>query len=365
MSKYQYLIESSNTSIPGSLIITLKPKNAKDIFNFKPGQYAMLSFYDKAGKFFINHPFSIASAPNQNGILVFGIKILGKFTQNLQKLEIGSQIEVLGPFGNFVFNPKKHQEVVFVAGGVGITPFISAAQYATINNLTNRITLLYSVRTIKDALFYDDIKKLASINSNFKPKLRVTQEIISGDFNYCDNGYITKECIAQNVGSVVNKDFFICGPGQFMKVMRSNLLALGVPSKKIHQEAFSVTPDLSFRKNFLNIFLVYGLSLAVFLGFLSLMIPKTKESSSKKTSIDLINTAVNSRRNDLINSKSLLLNTISSAINTEVVSTSVTKTPVAIPTKTPAVTPVVKPVITPVVVPIVNVPVPAPTTRVS
>ena len=285
MSKYQYLIENSNSSITGSLILTLKPKNASDIFNFKPGQYAMLSFYDKVGRFFINHPFSIASAPNQNGILVFGIKILGKFTQNLQKLEIGSQIEILGPFGNFIFNPKKHQEAVFIAGGVGITPFISAAEYVANNNLTNRISLLYSVRTIKDALFYDYIKKLASINPNFKPKVKVTQETVSGDFNYCDNGYITKESIIENVGQVLGKDFFICGPGQFMKVMHSNLLALGVPSKKIHQEAFNVTPDLSFRKNFLNIFLVYGLSLAVFLSFLSLIVPKTKESISKKTLI--------------------------------------------------------------------------------
>lgn len=359
MPKYQYLVENSNTSIAGSLIITLKPKNASDIFNFKPGQYAMLSFYDKAGRFFINHPFSIASAPNQNGILVFGIKILGRFTQNLQKLEIGSQVEILGPFGNFVFDPKKHQDVVSIAGGVGITPFISAAEYATANHLTNRITLLYSVRTIKDALFYDYIKKLASINSNFKPKLKVTQETITGDFDYCENGYITKESITENVGSVLGKDFFICGPGQFMKVMSDNLLALGVPSKKIHQEAFNVTPDLSFRKNFINIFLVYGLSLAVFLGFLILMVPKIKES--KRTSIDLINAAVNSRRNDLINSKYLLLNTISSVTDKTTVTAPAVKNPVVVPITNHVITPVIKPTITPVI----NVPVSAPRTRVS
>ncbi|MEI6836019.1 MAG: FAD-binding oxidoreductase [Candidatus Falkowbacteria bacterium] len=287
MPKYQYLIENSDSSTPGSLILILRPKSAQDVFNFKPGQYAMLSFYNQKGKFFINHPFSIASSPNQNGFLMFGIKILGNFTQNIQKLTVGSQVDVMGPFGDFVFEEQKHQEAVFLAGGVGITPFISASEYATYRHLSNRLTLLYSCRTVKEALFYDYIKKLAGANSNFTAKLKITQETLNSNFEYCENGYITPEVILENVGSVVGKDFFICGPGAFMTAMETNLLSLGVSRQKIHQEAFSVVPNLSFRKNFKNIFLVYGLAVILFLFFLS-FIRVSATVTAKKTSDDTV-----------------------------------------------------------------------------
>lgn len=325
MSKHQYIIENSDSSVFGSLILTLKPKSARDIFNFKPGQYAMLSFYDQVGKLFINHPFSIASRPNQSGKLVFGVKILGKFTQNLQKLAIGSQVEILGPFGDFVFNPKKHNEAVFIAGGIGITPFISAAEYATANNLTNNLTLLYSVRTLKDALFYDRIKELSRLNSNFKAKLKLTQETLTNSVEHCESGYITKEVISETVGLLVNKDFFICGPEKFMKAMENNLLALGVPSKKIHQEAFNVTPNLSLGKNFFNLLLAYGLSLSVFLAFLGFIVPESKDITPKEKTLNLINATLNNRRNDIIASKNLLLTTINSGTANNTVSTQTIK----------------------------------------
>ena len=348
MRKHQYLIENNDLSVPGALILTLKPKSPKDIFNFKPGQYAMLSFYNQTRKLFINHPFSIASSPKQDGLLTFGIKILGKFTQNLQKLELGSQIEVLGPFGDFIFNPKKHQEAVFIAGGVGITPFISATDYASSLELNNKINLLYSVRTLKDALFYEEIKKLAAINHNFKPKLKITQETIGDNFTYCEAGYITKETIKENIETIAGKDFFICGPDQFMKVMENNLLELGVSTKRIHQEAFNVTPNLSFRKNFLNIFLVYGFSILFFLFFLNFIILVPKESLNKKALVDSINTTINSNRNSLISSKELLLNTINSSQN-----------------KTATPTTKQQSIVSPVVNTSVSVPISAPRTKVS
>ena len=97
--------------------------------------------------------------------------------------------------------------------------------------------------------------------------------------------------ILENVGSVAGKDFFICGPAAFMKAMENNLLSLGVTHQKIHQEAFSVTPNLSFRKNFKNIFLVYGLTIALFLFFLN-FVKASATVSYKSAPADVIETAV-------------------------------------------------------------------------
>lgn len=382
MPQYKYTIKENSLSTNGTIIITLEPKTAQDVFNFKPGQYVMLSFYDDAGRFFINHPFSIASSPTQTGFIKFGIKVFGKFTQNLQTLKVGNQVDVLGPFGSFVFDETEQPEVVFIAGGIGITPFISSAYYAADKKLSNKITLLYSTKTLKDTLFYDDIKNLTSVNSNFKVKIKITQEVLTTNLDFCENGYVTKETITENVGDLTGKDFFLCGPGPFMKAMETNLISLGVSGQKIHQEAFNAMQNLSFRKNFKNIFLVYGFSLALFLvtlyfvGFKSVidLFKEDPEGDYKQSSsINLINSVVNNRRDNLINSKQLLINTVNSKANNTVVTDSPVNSPTPIVNKPKIITPVVNtPVKTTVSAPVINVPVvntpvvvPTPRTRVS
>ncbi|MFA5886913.1 MAG: FAD-dependent oxidoreductase [Patescibacteria group bacterium] len=376
MPKYQYIIENNDTRPDQTLIITLKPKTNKDIFNFQPGQYAMLSFYDKAGKFFINHPFSIASSPTQKNYLKFGIKIIGQFTQNLKNLAPGNKVEVLGPFGNFIFDETKYPVAVFIAGGVGITPFMSAINYATDRNLSNQIFLLYSNRTIAGTLFYEEIKKLAAQNPHFHPQLKITQEPIN-NLSYCENGYITKETITKNIQELDHKDFFLCGPGQFMKTMEKNLIELGVPNHKIHQEAFNATPNLSLRENAKNISLVYGLTVVLFIFFLNFIQPAKISSANESAKIfepapiNLINNAVNNRRNDIISSKKLLLSTISSLL-TKNINTNTKPTAGSAPITQPAKTnpaPIIQPVkiATPIIkTPAQNrAPVVTPRTRVS
>ena len=292
MPKYKYLIENSNNSCGDALIITLKPKTPQDIFNFKPGQYVMLSFTDTSGKLFINHPFSIASSPTEDN-LVFGIRVMGKFTQTLCKLPQGTEIDILGPFGIFVFDETKYSEAVFIAGGVGITPFISAIKYATAKGLNNKLTLLYSNRGVKETLFYDDIKQLITANPNFSAQIAITNETVSDDALYCKNCYIDKNFITSSVDSVINKDFFLCGPNAFMKAMEKNLIDLGINKNRIHQESFSVTPDTSLKSNYLNILLVYGFSIILFIVALIFVSGGFKEEENEgNTEIDyqIVNT---------------------------------------------------------------------------
>lgn len=366
MPKYQYLIENNNNSFSDAIILTLKPKTPKDIFSFTPGQYAMLSFYDSVGRLFINHPFSIASSPTDDN-LVFGVRVMGRFTQMLSHLPVGTQIDVLAPFGDFTFEEDKYPEVVFIAGGVGVTPFISASRYATVKGLKNKVTLLYSTRNLKDALFYEDIKQMAAINPNFSAKLAISNEVVPAGTLFCENCRISKELIGASVDSVAKKDFFLCGPAPFMKAMEENLAALGVSKNKIHQEAFSVVPNLSFQKNFKNIFLTYGFSLALFIYSLVFVSGAFNEKeggskeNSRKTSIDLINSVVNNRRNSIINAKQTLLDTIKSGVTTKTVTEQKTATNTQAPVTQTVNTPIIqKPR---VVTPAVNTPVSVPTPR--
>jgi predicted ferric reductase len=147
--KYKIYNISKN---PGEVVVVdVAKSDGGPVFDFQPGQYAMLMIFDRDGKLMEEHPFSIASSPNQKRSLQFGIKMMGRFTGRLAELKKDDEIYILGPFGNFIFDPEKHKDAVFIAGG-GITPFMSNFRYA-FDNLQNKLTLLCSARTIEHPVF--------------------------------------------------------------------------------------------------------------------------------------------------------------------------------------------------------------------
>ncbi len=301
MAKHKFIVHE-NIITPGDvLVLTLVPSKKKAIFKFKPGQYAMLSFKSLSGKLFPDHPFSIASSPAQNNHLQFGIKILGNFTQNLAKLKPGDEIMVSGPFGKFVFKEKKHKNLVHLTGGIGITPFLSAARYANDRNLPNQMTMLYGSRTIEGTTFYNELKKLDIKNPNFKVIFAITKEDVQTEDPSLEKGFIDKDMILKHAGPLQGKTFMLCGPPRFMEAMEEHLGSLGVPKKQILQEAFSTTPKLPFRENFKNLFLVYGLTAFLFIFFLNFVYqvegPKSTAGQllSSKDFVDVMNKTVAER----------------------------------------------------------------------
>lgn len=201
---------------------------------FKPGQYVSLALYDKKGRPGQKHHFSISSSPNDNEIRL-GIKILGNFTQELSKMKEGDQVVLYGPYGDFVFDSQKMKDAVFIAGGIGVTPFMSAFRYATDNRLSNKLTLLYSNRNLNGIAFLDEIRELAKKNENFKPHFTVTDEAAPRGF---EHGMLCQATIQKFIDNISGKYFFICGPAPFMDAMVDCLLACGVPQNRIRREYF-------------------------------------------------------------------------------------------------------------------------------
>ena len=105
----------------------------------KPGQFALVNFNQVEG----SHPFTIASADRGDGKITFQIKALGDYTQNIdQKIIVNQAVTVEGPYGCFDvthYNPKNHQ--IWIAGGIGVTPFLAALEQQTDN--THHIELHY------------------------------------------------------------------------------------------------------------------------------------------------------------------------------------------------------------------------------
>ena len=235
-----YIVQASDKITPSTLLLTVQRDEAERPLAFLPGQYAAIS-YEKNGKPSNTRCFSIVSSPTDQHLLQFSMRIRGRFTTALSKLRPGDLINVSGPFGGFIFDTAHDKKAVFMAGGIGITPFVSMLRYLDALNADNDVTLLYSCATQDDVPFG---KELLSIQSAH-PNLKVVFVIGKGPIDklppaQATSGYITPEQL-DKVTDKHYKDqrFFICGPPVFMNAMSGVLTKRGAVKANILTEAFT------------------------------------------------------------------------------------------------------------------------------
>lgn len=268
MANYKYKIKKIYQPNVEVLMLELGDPSGAPIFNFKPGQYVMIAYVDEQGNLTRKHAFSVASSPTEKSCLRLGIKIGGKFTQHLAKLKVGETIFVSGPFGRLTFDATKHQNLVVIAGGIGITPFFSTLKYVTDKQLPNKLFLIYSNRTIDRTLFYQEINSLAQSNQNIRTLFTVTED---------KSPNLPKSLLTERLNGTMIKDFvgeprqlhyFLCGPEKFMAAINQCLLELGVEQSQIEKEGFSMIAGSGFWANLKNLSYTAGFStLLVLLAF--------------------------------------------------------------------------------------------------
>jgi ferredoxin-NADP reductase len=142
---YKYYVENSEKITPTTLLLTLKRYPSTRNFAFQPGQYAAISFKHN-GRPTPARCFSIANSPTDDDVVQFSIRLKGRFTKALLDLKEGDRVNVRGPFGAFVLDADRDEDVVMIAGGIGIAPFMGMIQYASAVELSNKMKLIYSCR---------------------------------------------------------------------------------------------------------------------------------------------------------------------------------------------------------------------------
>lgn len=231
-----YRVETSEITPSRILLLTAVPIRPRDRIHYKPGQYAMIA-YELSKKYQKFHSFSIVSNPTDDYIL-FGIKISGPFTQSLATLSPGSLIAVRGPYGSFILRAQDTRDSVFIAAGIGITPFMSMLTYAHATNQPQHIGLLYSVRSSRDIPFINTINYISKTNPRIHALISVTgsEETIPSGFI---KGRISQEMIESMIPrSVHTTRFYICGPSAFIHSVEDILAHLSVRQKYIYTEDF-------------------------------------------------------------------------------------------------------------------------------
>ena len=181
MTTYQSRLRGREEVAEGTMAFHLeKPAG----FQFKAGQYVDISLInppetDSQG---IIRSFSIASAPYENELLVVTRMRNSAFKRVLAILPLGTEVKLEGPMGSFTLHKNRAKAGVFLAGGIGITPFLSILRQAAEEKLSQRLYLFYSNRHPKDAAFLKDLEILSQRNANcaFIPSMSESGKIYAG-----------------------------------------------------------------------------------------------------------------------------------------------------------------------------------------
>lgn len=206
--------------------LRLQPENRP--MQWQPGQFAFVS---AAGAGMGEpHPFTIAGAPERDGSLRFGIKALGRWTAQLPDyLQPGQRLQVEGPYGRFVFR-KRIKQQVWLAGGIGITPFLAWAEALQERN-DQHIVLVWMV-ACRDEAFAAE--RLAACAARY-PQLEV-HIVVSAE-----EGRLTAQKLVARVPfSMREAELFYCGPEGLRKAIEKGLKAMGQSPKRIHYEEFEL-----------------------------------------------------------------------------------------------------------------------------
>lgn len=193
--------------------------------DYLPGQFAFVKL-DQKGVLGEIHPFSISSNPAAQN-LRFSIKQLGDYTGLLSDVKAGQSVKVDGPYGTFSNKVVNNNDQVWVAGGIGVTPFLAMA--ANLDD-SQKVTMFYSVKTANEAVYKQDLQEIAKQKTNFR------LIVIESD----KDGMLTSEIILSKSKTTSETTYMICGPGAMMKALRSQLRTGGVANKNIHTEEFSL-----------------------------------------------------------------------------------------------------------------------------
>lgn len=200
-------------------------------FNIYPGQFMILRFFSK-NLWWQAHPFSLSMVPNGKELRVT-IKNVGDFTSQVPGVPVGTRIMIDGPYGVFTEFFSVSPKVLFIAGGIGITPIRSLLE--AMARQRKDVALLYSNRTERDIVFKKELEDVTAAYGG-----RVTH-VISDDPNYSgEKGRLDKEKILRLVPDLASREVYLCGPVPMMNAVRQMLRELGLAPAKVHYEEFSL-----------------------------------------------------------------------------------------------------------------------------
>jgi ferredoxin-NADP reductase len=210
-------------------------------FQFKAGQFINVTLIDppKTDAEGNSRSFSIASAPFEEDLMVATRMRNTAFKDVLKTAPLDTEVKIAGPFGSFTLHADVSRPAVFLAGGIGITPFRSMILQATKGQLPHRLYLFYSNRRPEDAAFLNELQQAEKENPNYKLIGTMTEMQKSQRPWQGEKGYITKEMLTKWVEDTTTPIYYSAGPSAMVVAIRNMLTSIGVSDDNVRTEEFS------------------------------------------------------------------------------------------------------------------------------
>ena len=216
--------------------------------NYKAGQYSVVDLGTKEDPEGPVRSFTIASSPTEKDFILISTRIRDTlFKKKLASLDLGTLVNITAPMGKFVL-PDDHssKSVVFLSGGIGVTPFKSMVKYATDKQLPLKITVFDSNRDQDNILYKKEFDECVTENKNLKIIYTISDERQESSIQYDDwkgeRGFINRAMLVKYLSAdeLDNSIFYICGPPSMLKAMQKLLQDdLHIPKERIKIEEFT------------------------------------------------------------------------------------------------------------------------------
>jgi ferredoxin-NADP reductase len=210
---------------------------------FMAGQY--INLFVEIDGVLTSRPYTISSPPGEPWYdLTVRKKENGFVSPYLhERVGPGDTFVSTVPSGHFYYHPiVDSAHLVFLAGGAGITPFISILREVTEKRQPLKIHVIYGSRFPSDIIFKQELEEMASQHQNIEVDFVISESSAEWDGH---RGFLDKEMLSSLIGTVEGKSFYMCGPAPMYDLCEKALISLGAPMRRIKKEASGPPDDIT------------------------------------------------------------------------------------------------------------------------
>lgn len=207
---------------------------------YQPGQFHFITLQRGPEWPPEEHHFTISSSPLDPASLCSTIKESGDFTKTIGRTRVGDRAALEGPFGRFSFVRHINLEhLVFIAGGIGITPFMSMLRYLHDTRSQQQVLLMYANHNEQEIVFREELESLAQTK---EPRLKIVHIINQpsgqwqGEKGRIDSAKLRRYCES----TITKSSFYVCTPPKMITAVTRDLISLGAKRDRIYSEKFSL-----------------------------------------------------------------------------------------------------------------------------
>ncbi|HXV09550.1 MAG TPA: FAD-dependent oxidoreductase [Burkholderiales bacterium] len=182
--------------------------------------------------------FTIASAPHDPELMIATRMRDTAFKRALKAAPIGTTVRIDGPNGEMVLHDDASRPAVFLAGGIGITPFLSMARHAAHKRLPHPLYLFYSNRRPEDAAFLAELQDLEQRNPKYRLIATMAEPEKASEHWSGETGFIRREMLERHVPDIASPMYYFAGPPPMTMAMQKMLEDIGISEGAMRYEEF-------------------------------------------------------------------------------------------------------------------------------